>query len=93
MVSHPFAMVKGEGNAMNAYQMYLKTGEAPSLFMKYEGLFKIGAAVSPMWLKSDAAANVITRNFNSLTCENEMKADFVMDYAKQWHPVTRLGFR
>ncbi len=82
MVNGSFVMAKGEGNTMNAYQIYLKTGEAPSLYKKYEGLFKIGAAVSPMWLKSDAAVKVITGNFNSLTCENEMKADFVMDHAK-----------
>ncbi len=81
MVNGQFAMAKGEGNTMNAYQAYLKTGEAPSLYKKYEDLFKIGAAVSPMWLKSDAAVKVITSHFNSLTCENEMKADFVMDYA------------
>lgn len=82
LVNGPFAMAKGEGNTMNAYRIYLKTGDAPSLFLQYEGLFKIGAAVSPMWLKSDDAVKVIARNFNSLTCENEMKADFVMDYAK-----------
>lgn len=82
MVYGPSSMAAGEGNSMNAYQSYLKTGEAPSLYKKYEGLFKIGAAVSPMWLKSDAAVSVITRNFNSLTCENEMKADFVMDHKK-----------
>ena len=82
LVNGPFAMAKGEGNTMNAYQIYLKTGEAPSLYQQYEGLFIIGAAVSPMWLKSDAAVQVITRHFNSLTCENEMKADFVMDHFK-----------
>ncbi len=70
----------GEETSMNAYQLYLQTGEAPSLYQKYEDSFFIGAAISPYWLGQPQAVDIITHNFNSVTCENEMKADFVLDY-------------
>ena len=68
----------GEEN-VTAYEAYLAGGEAPSLAQRYEGIFTIGVATSPEVLKDERAAALIAANFNSLTCENQMKADFVMD--------------
>ncbi|MBR3742426.1 MAG: endo-1,4-beta-xylanase [Clostridia bacterium] len=68
----------GEENA-TAYEKYLAGGGAPSLAQRYEGIFTIGVATSPEVLQDERAASLIAANFNSLTCENQMKADFVMD--------------
>lgn len=68
----------GEEN-VTAYEAYLAGGEAPSLASRYEGLFTIGVATSPEVLKDERAAALIAANFNSLTCENQMKADAVLD--------------
>ncbi|MBR0229068.1 MAG: endo-1,4-beta-xylanase [Clostridia bacterium] len=64
---------------MTAYEAYLAGGEAPSLAQRYEGIFTIGVATSPVVLKDERAAALIASNFNSLTCENQMKADAVLD--------------
>ena len=66
---------------MTAYEAYLAGGEAPSLAQHYEGIFFIGAAVSPETLRDEKAAALVAEQFNSLTCENQMKADFTMDKA------------
>lgn len=66
---------------MSAYQTYLLSGKAPALREKYDGTFLVGTAISPMWLAVDGAPAVIKKHFGSLTCENQMKADFVMDRA------------
>ncbi|MBQ6256385.1 MAG: endo-1,4-beta-xylanase [Clostridia bacterium] len=68
----------GEEN-VTAYEAYLAGGEAPSLASRYERLFTIGVATSPEVLKDERAAALIAANFNSLTCENQMKADAVLD--------------
>ena len=68
----------GEEN-MTAYEMYLAGGEASSLAQRYEGIFTIGVATSPEVLKDERAAALIAANFNSLTCENQMKADAVLN--------------
>ena len=68
-------------DSMTAYEAYLSGGEAPSLAKHYESLFSIGVAASPEMLRDKQAANVVAAHFNSLTCENQMKADFVMDKA------------
>ena len=70
----------GEEN-MTAYEAYLAGGEAPSLAGRYEGIFSIGVAASPEMLRDEKAAAAVAAHFNSLTCENQMKADFVMDKA------------
>ena len=64
---------------MTAYEAYLAGGDTPSLSQHYNGIFFIGAAVSPETLRDDQAAALVAAQFNSLTCENQMKADFVMD--------------
>ena len=68
----------GEEN-VTAFEAYLAGGEAPSLAQRYEGIFTVGVATSPEVLRDEKAAALIAANFNSLTCENQMKADFVMD--------------
>ena len=68
----------GEKNA-TAYEAYLAGGEAPSLAKRYEGIFTVGAAVSPTVLKDERAAALVAGHFNSLTCENQMTAEAVLD--------------
>nr|SIP63107.1 Endo-1,4-beta-xylanase A precursor (EC 3.2.1.8) [uncultured bacterium] len=68
----------GEEN-VTAYEAYLAGGEAPSLAQRYEGIFTIGVATSSEALKDERAAALIAVHFNSLTCENQMNADSVMD--------------
>lgn len=64
---------------MTAYEAYLSGGEAPGLAEHYQGLFSIGVAASPEMLRDEKAAALVAAHFNSLTCENQMKANFVMD--------------
>ncbi len=45
--------------------------DIPSLFKSYSSSFKIGAAVSPSVIRSES--ELITRHFNSITAENQMK--------------------
>ncbi len=45
--------------------------DIPSLFKSYSSGFKIGAAVSPSVIRSES--ELITRHFNSITAENQMK--------------------
>ena len=70
-----------EEKNMTAYEAYLAGGEAPGLAGRYEGIFSIGVAASPDMLRDEKAAALVAAHFNSLTCENQMKADFVMDKA------------
>ena len=70
-----------EEKNMTAYEAYLAGGEAPGLAGRYEGIFSIGVAASPEMLRDEKAAALVAAHFNSLTCENQMKADFVMDKA------------
>lgn len=63
---------------VNAYQTYLQTGEYPSLKERWQDDFSIGAAVNSFQLKGLFAETVI-KNFSSVTCENEMKAEAILD--------------
>ena len=74
----PLNIAAGEETA-TAYEAYLAGGEAPSLAERYEGVFYVGVAVSPGTLEDERSAQAIAAHFNSLTCENEMKAEAVMD--------------
>ncbi len=49
------------------------SGGVPSLYQKYANLFPIGAAVDSNSYMTHAP--VLTKHFNSITCENEMKFD------------------
>ena len=66
---------------MNLYQRYLAEGTVPSLCETYAELFPIGTCVSLSQLSDERAMAVVDAQFSSITCENEMKADAVMDQA------------
>lgn len=53
-----------------------------SLKDEYKDLFSIGVAVNSWQLEDKETLNVITKDFSSFTCENEMKPDYVLDYDK-----------
>ena len=54
----------------------------PSIKNVYRNAFLCGAAVAPRWLFDGASADVVSENFSSITCENEMKPEAVLDYEK-----------
>ncbi len=58
-----------------------KPDEAPAaLAAAYDGLFKIGVALPASVINEQARyGEVITSDFNSITCENEMKPDSILD--------------
>ncbi len=75
------AVGRGEHES-KAYQAnYKETGELPSLAEIYKDSFYMGVAVSKIDLDRKEKAELIAYQFNSLTCENEMKADFTLDRA------------
>lgn len=57
-----------------------KPEDAPSLYKSYADEFMIGVALPDGVLAEwNKYGGVITQNFNSITCENEMKPDFILD--------------
>lgn len=58
---------------------YKVNGILPSLAKEYADLFKIGVALSASDIANKEKAKLVTYQFNSITCENEMKADFTLD--------------
>ncbi|MDR2748144.1 MAG: endo-1,4-beta-xylanase [Treponema sp.] len=61
------------------------TGSAaalPPLWAEYEDYFSIGTAIGAYEARIPAYAEVAARHFNSVTMGNEMKPDYVLDYAK-----------
>lgn len=56
-----------------------KTSGLPSLKDIYAGDFYIGTAVSPYQLSDIDSMCLIREQFNSMTCENEMKPDSILD--------------
>ena len=77
-VSVVFAFAEENPNT-SAYHTYLETGEYPSLSEKWQGEFKIGVALSSFQLTGARFAGIVAKNFSSITCENEMKADSILD--------------
>jgi endo-1,4-beta-xylanase len=61
------------------YEIYNETGELPSLAEVYKDYFKIGVALCREDLDTQKRKDCITSQFNSMTCGNEMKADFTLD--------------
>lgn len=61
------------------YQAYKESGELPNLSEVYIDDFKIGVALSQGDLHNESKKSLIASQFNSITCENEMKADFKLD--------------
>ena len=56
-----------------------KTAELPSLKEIYAEDFYVGTAVSPYQLAEPDCISLIKEQFNSMTCENEMKPDSLLD--------------
>lgn len=61
-----------ENVPMDASEMSLKD--------EYKDLFSIGVAANSWQLEDENTLAVITKDFSSITCENEMKPDYVLDY-------------
>lgn len=55
--------------------------QCPSLFKAYENRFRIGAAVSSFMTFDTAYRSLIRRHYNSLTADNQMKPESVLDHA------------
>ena len=55
--------------------------QSPSLFKAYEKYFRIGAAVSSFITFDPAYRALILRHYNSLTADNQMKPESVLDRA------------
>ena len=53
--------------------------DIPSLKEVYEDYFKFGAAVAPHNL-NDLEKELVAKHFNSITCENAMKPEAMLDY-------------
>jgi endo-1,4-beta-xylanase len=60
---------------------FQKTGKLANASEVYKDLFKIGVALSREDIQNEAKTKLVTTQFNSITCENEMKADFTLDRA------------
>ena len=54
--------------------------QAPSLYQKYRDLFRVGAAVTPWQLADPDYRALIRRHFNSVTAENNMKPQMILDH-------------
>lgn len=63
----------------NYMAMYKEEGKLPNLSEVYKDLFSVGVAVARQDLRDEGKRKLILSQFNSLTCENEMKADSVLD--------------
>ncbi len=66
-------------NTVDYYKQYQENGELPVLAQVLEGSFKTGVALSAEDIKNPLKAKLVASQFNSITCENEMKADFTLD--------------
>lgn len=54
----------------------------PSISEVYQDVFKIGVAIPAGDIDNPQRSQIILDQFNSLTCENEMKPDFLLDRQK-----------
>ena len=59
-------------------EKYQETGELPSLAELYKDKFYVGVALAQIDF-SKVKKDLVASQFNSLTCENEMKPDAVLD--------------
>ena len=55
--------------------------QCPSLFKAYEKYFRVGAAVSSFMTFDPAYRGLIRRHYNSITADNQMKPESVLDHA------------
>ena len=65
---------------LSAYEQYLQDGSFPSLKEHYQDTFLVGTAVPAELMSNQEAKTLITAQFSSLTCENEMKPDFTLSH-------------
>jgi len=63
-------------------EKYQQTGEYPSLAQMYKDKFHIGVALSNIDINNPEKAKLVAQQFTSITCENEMKPDFILDRAE-----------
>lgn len=63
------------------YENYTKTGVLASIKDVYKDKFHIGVALAKHDIENKIKANFVASQFSSITCENEMKADFTLDHA------------
>ena len=64
-----------------AETVFADTSEYESLKEVYSDLFRIGCAVSPTIIKKPAYSELIKAQFNSITAENDMKPEGLLDKA------------
>lgn len=62
-------------------QKYQETGELPSLKEIYKDRFYVGVALANIDYIEDKT-KLVASQFSSITCENEMKPDFILDRAQ-----------
>lgn len=53
--------------------------QAPSLCKAYEPYFRVGAALSSWLVKDPELVEIVCRHFNSITADNQMKPDSVLN--------------
>ena len=56
-----------------------KALQSPSLCKAYEPYFRIGAALSSRLIADPEMADIVCRHFNSITADNQMKPESVLD--------------
>ena len=62
-----------------AAAVYADTSDYPSLREAYDGLFRMGVAVSPATIGKPEYSELIRAQFNSVTAENDMKPEALLD--------------
>lgn len=71
--------IQEEVDLRTAKEIYDETKVLPSLYTHYAPYFSIGVAIEAMDLESAQKRERIIGQFNSLTCENVMKPDAVLN--------------
>lgn len=70
---------EGEKEVRTDFYVSAIDEEIPSLCREWEDYFKIGVALTYNELLNEMKAEVVAEQFNSITCGNEMKADYLLD--------------
>ncbi|MBQ9542203.1 endo-1,4-beta-xylanase [Ruminococcus sp.] len=73
------AASKAETASKEEFVFPSKTADLPRLKDVYADDFPIGSAVAAYQISDPDYINLITEQFNSMTCENEMKPDALLD--------------
>lgn len=73
---------KDDNKKGNHYmEEYIKNKTLPSLSFNYDDKFKVGVALSERDFLNEDKRKLVSYHFNSITCENEMKAELTLDRA------------